>query len=366
MTQPTDNSLDELRRQLDAVDAALIQSVAARQSIVARIGALKQARGQPLRDYQRERVVIDGVRERATELGLAPDLAQAVMMQLIESSLTAQEQQRWRARNDGVGRRALVIGGAGRMGGWFCDFLIAQGYVVAVRDPLLGALPAVAEQLESVELIVVAAPLAVSAQALIELAELRPDALVFDIGSIKAPLRPGLAACAAAGLKVCSVHPMFGPDAQLLAGRQVLFMDVGGPSQALDDARALFAATSAELIDIDLAEHDLLMSVVLGLAHATSVVFGRTLAQLQPKAADLAIGGSTFARQLALSGRVLNENPALYFEIQHLNPTQAALLGQLESVCAALKAEVEAGDREGFVAAFMAARVALEARNAGR
>ena len=43
------------------------------------------------------------------------------------------------------------------------------------------------------------------------------------------PLVGALRGLAARGALVTSVHPMFGPDTDLLSGRHVLFMDAGSP-----------------------------------------------------------------------------------------------------------------------------------------
>lgn len=148
---------------------------------------------------------------------------------MIESSLTTQEQDRVRLAGQGGGRRALIIGGNGRMGRWFVRFLAAQGFDVEVADPG-GAPEGVvvhadwrASALDQ-DLIVVAAPLRRSNEILLELAQRQPKGMVFDIGSLKTPLTEGLKACAAAGLRICSVHPMFGPDTELLSDRHVIFM----------------------------------------------------------------------------------------------------------------------------------------------
>ena len=79
--------------------------------------------------------MILGVRGRAEKLGVSGDLAEEVMRLLIRSSLTTQEQVSVATHGAGSGRRALVIGGAGKMGGWFVQFLVSQGFDVQVADP---------------------------------------------------------------------------------------------------------------------------------------------------------------------------------------------------------------------------------------
>ena len=99
------------------------------------IARVKRATGHPTRDYGREREVMLGVRALRAELGVSPDVAEDLMRLLIRSSLTTQEQASVAAHGAGSGRRALVIGGAGKMGAWFVQFLGSQGFEVEVADP---------------------------------------------------------------------------------------------------------------------------------------------------------------------------------------------------------------------------------------
>lgn len=359
--------LSELRAELDRVDANLIQAIAQRQALVAEIGRWKHAQGKQLRDFQREREVISNVRARAVTAGLEPDIAEHVLKLLIESSLTTQEQDRVRLAGQGGGRRALIIGGNGRMGRWFGRFLAAQGFEVEVADPS-GApegVPARADYASGPldqDLIVVAAPLRRSNEILLDLAQRKPAGMVFDIGSLKTPLLEGLRACAAAGLRVCSVHPMFGPDAELLSDRHVIFMPVGAP-EVVREARALFAETMAQPVEMALTEHDHLIAYVLGLSHALNIAFFTALANSGEAAPKLAqMSSTTFDRQLRIAGGVANENPRLYYEIQTLNAFRGEALGALKRAVDELSRCVEQGDEIGFVALMERGRGYLSAR----
>ncbi|MGH8231857.1 MAG: chorismate mutase, partial [Steroidobacteraceae bacterium] len=116
-------TLDELRRRLDELDRQLLQTIAERQTTSREIARVKRATGYPTRDYARERDVILGARTRAEAIGVSGDLAESMLRLLIRSSLTTQEQASVAAHGSGSGRRARVIGGAGKMGGWFAQFL---------------------------------------------------------------------------------------------------------------------------------------------------------------------------------------------------------------------------------------------------
>jgi chorismate mutase / prephenate dehydrogenase len=361
--------LATLRAELDVVDIELIAAIAKRQAIVAEIGRVKEASGQQLRDYRREAQVLANVRAKAESSGLNPSLAENVMKQLIEASLVNQEQRRVRHSNEGTDKRALILGGNGKMGRWFAQFLHAQGFAVEIADPSgcpeeFSACADWQKAACEVDIVVIAAQLRVSRTLLAELTALKPSALIFDLGSLKSPLKQSLQNAATAGLKVCSLHPMFGPDTVLLSDRHVIFVDLGH-AQALREAKALFAATSAELVDMALDEHDELIAYVLGLSHALNIAFFTALANSGKSAPKLAkLSSTTFDKQLAIAGKVAEENPRLYFEIQSLNDAREQGLKALEQAVAQLTRCIREGDEIAFVAMMERGRGYLSARSA--
>jgi chorismate mutase/prephenate dehydrogenase len=338
-----------------------------RQDIVGQIGDYKIAQGVPTRDYERERDVLKGARDLAESIGLEPDLAEEIMGLLIRSSLMRQEETRVASVTAGQGKRALVIGGCGKMGAWFVRFLASQGFVVQIADPGVPEdRPDAVTDWRSLgldhELIVVAAPIKATAGILEALADAKPAGLVLDIGSLKTPLRDGLMRLAAAGCRVTSIHPMFGPDTRLLSGRHVIFCDVGN-TEALHAARELFAATMAERIEMSLDEHDRLIAYVLGLSHALNLVFFTALAEsgeLVPRLRHMS--STTFDAQLEVASLVAHDNPHLYFEIQTLNEYGYTSLEALRSAAERIQALVSGGDEAGFVKLMESGRKYLEKR----
>ena len=304
---------------------------------------------------------------QADRLGLPSGLAESLMGLLIRSSLTTQEQARVEAEGSGDGRSALVIGGAGRIGRWFCDFLSSQGYDVLVADPgteqdRYEQVPDWQETDLEHDVVIVAAPLKVSATILEELAVRRPAGLIFDVGSLKTPLAGGLKKLAEAGCRVTSIHPMFGPDTRLLSGRHVIFVDVGC-REATEAAMALFEPTMAERVTMELQAHDRLIAYVLGLSHALNIAFFTALAESGEDVPHLAgISSTTFDDQLAVSSRVAEENPWLYFEIQALNDYGLQPLEALEKSVTELVAAIRGGDADRFVDIMQKGRAYLVAR----
>lgn len=361
------NELDRLRRALADVDREILSRVAERQALASEIGRVKRGLGRPARDYAQEKEVLQRAAEHARALGVSPDLAGEVFAALIRSSLTVQEQDGVAARGRGDGRRVLVIGGAGRMGQWFARFLTSQGFVTEIADPAgpvegYRCIPDWRASPMDHDVVIVAAQLRPARGILLELARRPPRGLVFDIGSLKSPLRDGLRALAAAGARVTSVHPMFGPATELLSGRHVIFVNVGVPG-AVREARVLFDATSAIQVEMDLESHDRLIAHVLGLSHALNIAFVAALSESGEAAAELAqISSTTFDAQLAVASQVVHENPHLYWEIQALNDYRDLALGTLAAVMDRLRQAIAAGDEAAFVALMEQGRSYLEGR----
>ncbi len=359
--------LEQLRNQLSAIDRQILELVAERQRLSGDIGVLKRASGRPTRDFAREKQVLEKARTLAAGLGVSPGLAEALLSLLIRSSLANQEQARVRAEGQGSGKPALVIGGSGKMGRWFTELLHSQGFNVLVADPA-GPVPGfrhVADWRETPDefaVTVVSAPIPLTAGVLHELGVQRRSGLIFDIGSLKSPFIKELKELCRLGLHATSVHPMFGPDTELLSGRHVLFLDAGCPG-ATTEATQLFASTMAAQIRMDIEDHDRLIAYVLGLSHAVNIAFFTALAEsgeTVPKLAD--ISSTTFDAQLQIAGRVAEENPNLYFAIQAENPYGLAALEELQRAVTRIAAVVRAGDEAGFLRLMEQGRTYLASR----
>lgn len=340
--------LDELRSELGGIDKEILALVAKRQAVAQKIGQVKRDLGLPTRDYRQEKDVVQRARAHAVASGLSAGFGEQLVLALIRESLTVQERDTVAASSEGTGRRALVIGGAGNMGKWFVRYLTAQGFSVESADPSGGEYRDWTEAKLDHELIVIAAPMPATAKILEKMADKPPAGIVFDVGSLKSPLRAALHALKKAGGRVCSVHPMFGPDTELLSGRHVIFVDLGC-KEANEAAKALFEPTMATLVEMDLESHDRLIAYVLGLSHALNIAFFTALAESGEAAPRLAtLSSTTFDAQLGVAAKVAKENPDLYFEIQTLNDYGTESLAALLFAIERLRSIVRSGDLSAF------------------
>jgi len=84
-----------------------------------------------------------------------------------------------------------------------------------------------------------------------ELAAIEPRGVIAEMCSIKTHMLPVLEKLSAAGLRIVSFHPLFGPDVRMLSGRGVVFCSDAEPGD-LALVKGLFEETSARLIELDI------------------------------------------------------------------------------------------------------------------
>lgn len=358
------DKLEALRRRIRNLDSALLGLVAERMELAREIGREKLAAGVPLRDFEVEKRVLDRSDAAAAELGLAPELARAVMRSLIDESCRVQEHDR-HAAYAGAAETVLIVGGRGRMGRWFARFLDSQGHRVrlfdrAPDDGEFASATSLAAGLEGATLAIVAVPLERVGEALAEVVATGYRGTLCDIASLKGHLAGDFERARAAGAAVTSIHPMFGPGARTLADRVVCLCDCGAPA-ATAHVAGLFRDTAATLVPLSLERHDEIAAYVLGLSHLINLVFARALSESGLSLAELAtVGSTTFQSQLATTAAVTAESPDLYFAIQRLNAFTPRVHAGLARAVEELSTITAAGDAPAFTAAMTAARAWLE------
>jgi len=343
--------LDVLRKNLDQIDEQIIGLLAERQMNVDAIGSVKLNTKSPTRDYQREKQVIDNIVNYAISKKVDPEIAKQIFSLIIRTSLEKQENQKINTSGYGSEKSALIIGGKGKMGQWFGRFLSNQGFKVDISDINSDDNDNVDYQTCELnyDYIIVAAPIAASAQIIKNLASLQPQGIVLDVGSIKSPLKLPLMQLVDSGCKVVSIHPMFGPDIKLLSNKHVIFINLGD-TESVEKVKQLFQPTMVEQIDMQLEDHDRLVAYILGLSHVINIAFMSVLSESGEAADTLSqLSSTTFDAQLSIGENVVSENPHLYFEIQKLNNYSKSTLNALGDAVQRIITVVNNNQEQAFV-----------------
>jgi chorismate mutase-like protein len=83
--------LKELRTEIDAVDAEIVDLLVRRLEVVSRIGAHKKKQGVDLVDQKREQEVFANIQRISKENGLDADFVQELFEKIIAESCKVQE-----------------------------------------------------------------------------------------------------------------------------------------------------------------------------------------------------------------------------------------------------------------------------------
>ncbi len=356
--------LAQHRRDIEALDRRILHLVCERLELARQIGEVKGRVGVPLRNFEVEAYVHRRFEEVCRALGVDPDVGRDLALFLIDKAVAEQASQKDAAyRGDAL--ETLVVGGKGGMGEWFARFLRGQGHRVRIFDPAPGdsgfsEVSSMNAGVANADVVVLAVPMSVCGSLIDELAALGTSAVIVEICSLKGHLQPTLTAARAAGLRLVSCHPMFGPDTKMLCGRTLVFC-TDGREEDRAVVQGLFESTSARLIELDIMEHDRRMGLVLGLAHLSNLVFARALMLSGFKPAEMReAAGVTFSKQLATAREVSEENPGLYFEIQALNATTPETGRWLEKSLADWLSTLRDRDEGRFAALMTECRAHLE------
>ena len=343
------DNVDAIRWMIEEVDNEILNLIGKRMRLAKQMGQHKKGKGMPVRNLRVEDQVIARFVSRAKEADISEEAAEKIASILIRESVDSQ----FRIPREVEAKRITVIGGSGKMGRWFCNFFDSRGHRIMVNDIVSSTrFPFENDLKRSVsqaEVIVVATPISASAEMLERVLALKPKGLIFDVSSIKEPVLAMTRKAAGKGLKVCSVHPMFGPDTISLLEKNILICDCGSP-EAVGEARTLLQGSGATITDIPIEEHDKLMSYILGVSHAINIAFFNSLAESGFKYEELKKASSTtFRHQQCTSQRVAHENPDLYYEIQHLNPHTKDALDLLVRSIEEIRAAAMAEESDDFV-----------------
>ncbi len=342
-----------LRKKVKAIDRGIIRMIYERLSLTEKIGKEKKKLGLPLRDWSVEKQVIKNSLDYAKKLGLDKNLVGPIITKIIEYARIRQEEIDYSAYT-GDREDILIIGGLGAMGRWFTNFFQNQGHKVSicdVRDNGPKGIPYyrnLRTALKDKSCVLISTPLKIVPEVIEEIVRLKYQGIVFDIASVKAHLIPAVKLAIDNKIKITSIHPMFGPSCRTLTDKIICLCSCGC---IVADKKVLsfFRDTASTLINLSFDEHDRLVAYVLGLSHFINILFIKTLVDSGYNYEDFQkIASTTFGLQLRTAVTVIRENPALYYEIQSLNPYQLELFSNLQEKIDILINAINNGDKRVF------------------
>jgi len=243
--------------------------------------------------------------------------------------------------------------GAGRMGRWFARHFKRLGHSVTLYDVNRERAEAVSreigcassESLEGLEAdaYLVAVPIERTLDVVRELSSKGAGGIV-EIASLKSEIHKGLVPLARSGVKVASIHPLFGEGAEDLREERVALVPILDWREELDFVKGLMGEANYEVVSAE--EHDEAMAVVLGLTHLLNMLFSSLTVEKEEELKKFS--SRMFLAQLTLSKAMMLEDPELFVRLQLDNPKFPDVMDGLERELKDVREFVEKKDREGY------------------
>jgi len=225
--------------------------------------------------------------------------------------------------------KIAIIGGSGKMGRWFANFLLKEGQEVILvgrnekklseaREELgVEVTASLTSAVGNADVVLVSVPIDNFEEVIKQLQpHLNPKQIVIDIASIKVFPVETMHRYIKTGL-VLGTHPVFGPGAKDVRNQNFVLTPTSEKETALAQKIKQYLEARAAIVTLMTPqEHDEMMAVILGLSHFIAIASADTLMNLNRLQQMEAIGGTTFKMLLTLVESVIAEDPELYASLQ--------------------------------------------------
>ena len=268
--------------------------------------------------------------------------------------------------------KVAIIGGAGKMGQWFAAHLLQEGAQVVITGrnqaklksagKKLGVTVATnADAVKQADVVIISVPPETFEPVVKEIGPYARDGqMFFDVTSLKTQPVEIMHRYIHKGT-ILGTHPVFGPGAKSAANQNFVLTPT-------NEAEAVLAAKTRRYLEerganvsiMTPAEHDRMMTVVLGLAHFIAIVSADTLLSLEKFAEMKKIGGTTFKVLYTLIESVISEDPELYASLQMSFPDITDVENLFQSKTKLWAGLVKNGDKKEFVLRMTSLREKLE------
>ena len=349
--------LETLRNEIKKRDEEIVRLISERTELAKQVGEYKVENSLPIRNPEVEKKVVARFLDLGDRYGLSEEVMKEISASLIKEAVDVESSIPKRMEP----KRCAVIGGAGKMGAWMADLLRGSGHSVIIIDPAVDNGHTIKDTADC-EIVVISVPIHMTLDVYKELDKYcYQEATIFDLTSLKTPLIDFLTSISHRR-KVCSVHPMFGPSAKSLYGRNLIICHCGC-GKSVRETKEIFDDRGLNIRVMDIRDHDKYMSYVLGLTHAVNIALFSVLERSGYPFEDLkTVASTTFNKGLDTNISVASEDPMLYYEIQHLNAHRDEMWDLFSQTVEDLKRNSLSDDPEGFIAMMNAGKRYFERR----
>jgi prephenate dehydrogenase len=241
-----------------------------------------------------------------------------------------------------------MIGGRGQMGALFRKVFEKHGHEVIVSGRTTELTSE--ELVRRSDIVIITVPIEVTIDVIKSIIpHTREAQLLMDFTSIKTiPVeemkrsRSGVVGC----------HPMFGPGVDTLKGQTIIFCPIR-ENRWYNTIHQIFKEEGAKLKITTPEKHDEIMAVIQGMIHFSSITMCHALKELGIDIKEsLGYTSPVYKLRMDMIGRILNQDPGLYADIELSNPTNNKTIGTYLKNQQKLLEIIKNNDRNAFISYF--------------
>ena len=336
-----------LRARIDDIDHQILDLLRQRNEVVTEVASIKQRTGFGIRDYLRERELLEDRGSRAKECGLRSEVIESLFRVILWASRDRQAALGAETPLETTPKRVAIIGGNGGMGRVMARLFKDAGNEILIAD--LDTTLSNTEATKQADVTIIAVPIAQTIKVIEEVGpHCKTDSLLMDVTSTKK--EPVLAMCASTnGASVIGTHPLFGPSVHSLQGQRIAVVCERDDHGWHDWLASILHSRGFTVIDTTAKEHDEAMSVVQVLTHQATEIVGRTIQKLGVDIRKtLEFTSPIYLIDMLMAARHFAQSADLYASIQMNNSETERVLNTLRDAGEELREIVLDKDPQRF------------------
>ncbi len=251
--------------------------------------------------------------------------------------------------------RVAVLGSSGGMGSLLAKYFISKGYSVVGFDPSKRRKLVRGLKLErsnqsaakGTKIVVLAPPIDLTVLVVEEvLPYLERGTTLVEISSVKLEILPRLLQLTRErGIRLLSIHPLFGPSLRRIAGMKMAVLTTE-KLESLRLAKRIFP--DARLIPMEPQSHDREVALVLSLTHLVGMAFAAVIGKKKGIKRFKELASPASLLQLTVAESILAQDPSLCSYMDVENPASLEFLVAFAKELGTLEELLSNHDRGAF------------------
>ena len=242
-----------------------------------------------------------------------------------------------------------IIGGTGRMGQFFKRFFEENNCKVIISSRKTKLKPV--ECIKQSDVTLISVPIDETIDVIKKVGKYaKKSSLLIDTTSIK--VDPVKAMLKYSQCQVIGMHPIFGPNVGSIRNQTVILCPAR-TKKWLEWLVDIFKRSNARVKITTPEKHDEMMSIIQGLNHFSTLSVAYAMKSLKIKIEDtLDYTSPVYKLRMMMVGRILNQDPGLYANIEMMNPKNKKTLEVYLDSAKKLQKIIEAKDKKRFLKYF--------------